>query len=395
MKYLVIDLETTIANRGEGSVGDFGGNPHHPKQRIVYIGMKRDNEDSHPLIHKTPSVDQCVNMINNCIEEDWCLVGQNIKFDLHYLMYHSKEIRDVLYNLRIWDTSVAEYILTGQQTKSAHLDDLSKKYGGTIKDSRMKEYWEAGVSTEDIPESEILPYLEQDVLNTEKVFLAQYKKAEQLGMLPLMWTQMDAVLATTEMEFNGMYFDIRKAHALAEEVSNHLDYVTGNIVDRMKKVGIEEPNPGSNEHISLLLFGGTQFVIKDRPVYKDGVAVQYKTGKRKGFVKTRKEKVANVISPFFGVTTPSTWLTNKPGICKTGDEILKTILKGEYPVVMQDVVNEILSYRELAKDLNTYYIGYTKLFWPHDQCIHGSLRHNQTNTGRLSSSKPNLQNLSN
>jgi len=51
-------------------------------------------------------------------------------------------------------------------------------------------------------------------------------------------------------------------------------------------------------------------------------------------------------------------------------------------------------YRRIHKDLNTYYMGLLKLVWPTDSCLHGSINHCTTGTGRLSSSSPNMQNIS-
>jgi len=59
-----------------------------------------------------------------------------------------------------------------------------------------------------------------------------------------------------------------------------------------------------------------------------------------------------------------------------------------------EFVKVLLEYRKLAKDINTYWKGVVKQYWPNDECIHGNLNHAVTNTGRLSSSNPNMQNLS-
>jgi DNA polymerase I-like protein with 3'-5' exonuclease and polymerase domains len=326
------------------------------------------------------------------------IVGQNIKFDLHYLMKEINSFRKNLHDYVIWDTALAEYILTGQQSKFMHLNDLAAKYGGTLKDENIKEYWEAGVSTEDIPEEEILPYLQNDVWNTEKVFLAQWEKAKSLGMIPLLTTQMSALLATTEMEFNGMYFDIRMAHELAEDVSDELKDVTQYLVDAMAEAGIEDPNPSSNEQISCYIFGGFQKYEQVRKIVdEEGNYVRFKSGAKKGEVKTKKFVDFKPIDAKITSTPQKDWETQKADVFKTGDEIIRKLLS--VPNLKTPdahlFLRQLLKYRELTKDLNTYYIGYSKLFWPHDQCIHGKLQHNATNTGRLSSSQPNLQNLSN
>ena len=36
--YVVIDLETSIKNRGEEAIGDFKASPYHPDNKIVAVG---------------------------------------------------------------------------------------------------------------------------------------------------------------------------------------------------------------------------------------------------------------------------------------------------------------------------------------------------------------------
>jgi len=58
------------------------------------------------------------------------------------------------------------------------------------------------------------------------------------------------------------------------------------------------------------------------------------------------------------------------------------------------ILSKVLKMRELTKQISTYFDGYSNLVWS-DGLIHGNLNHCQTATGRLSSSNPNLQNISN
>ena len=131
-KYIVIDLETSIKNRGEDAIGKNKADPFVSKNKIVWSGWKIINGDG----NATQVITRAGYEIP--IKENDLIVGQNIKFDLHYLM-RKKENKEALKTASIWDTQLAEYILTGQQSKMVSLDTLSQKYGGTVKDDKIKE----------------------------------------------------------------------------------------------------------------------------------------------------------------------------------------------------------------------------------------------------------------
>ena len=135
-------------------------------------------------------------------------------------------------------------------------------------------------------------------------------------------------------------------------------------------------------------------VKEDRPQYdSDGCPIVYKTGLRKGQIKTKKVDVSISIG---NIRPPKKeWASKKKGFYKTNNEVLTTLAE-EYPThPSAEWAKKVLEYREITKDLKTYYDGLVKHWWPHDGCIHGQLNQCQTDTGRLSSSKPNMQNFSN
>ena len=382
---VVIDLETSIHNTGEDAVGDMAASPFHPDNKVVWYGALDDSGSMEVYENKVSAP---------YYGDNWFVVGHNIKFDLLYL-YRYSEWRTWSYTGKVWDTMIVEYLLTAQQSKYASLDDLSEKYGGTVKDSKIKEYWKAGISTEDIPEDEIVPYLKGDLSNTMLVYEKQREKAEQLGLMPLIESQMEALMAVVEMEFNGMYLDEVRLAEQANELMEDYKKLRDNITGAMDAYGIEDPNPNSNDHLSLLFFGGAQTVVRDLPILDDdGNEVRYKGGKRKGEVKTKKTEVKKSIRGF-QLPPAEEWKAKKVGYFKTNDEVLKNIAKNNKYEAIRNSAKRVLEFRKISKDLNTYYKGLADLRWPTDGCIHGQLNQCATDTGRLSSSKPNMQNMSN
>ena len=387
--YIVLDLETTNKNIGEDAIGDFSAAPWHPENGIVLMGTgSSGNYTTHGW-----SMDAFSSIYGHLFEGDSpILVGHNIKFDLHYLLRHDAGFYDHIFpKLRIWDTQLAEYLLTAQQSKWASLDYLASKYGGTLKDTRIKDFWDSGIDTEDIPEVLLSEYCISDLKNTELVFLAQLDKAEELGMYNLIRTQMEALLATTEMEYNGMYFNIEKAQEEEAKLDLEVIFLKEQIERELNKnLGIVSANADSKDHLSLYLFGGPLKYINTVPTLDDaGNTVVYKSGTKAGqpkFKKVEEERtVPGIFKPHPG------WALKKPGFYSTTEDVLTELLYVAGPY--GDFIRRVLKYRKLSKDVGTYYKGYIKLVWP-GGFIHGKLNHCQTNTGRLSSSQPNLQNLS-
>lgn len=389
--YLVIDLETSVNNVGEDAIGDMKASPFHPDNKIVAVGSKCGRSSAIYMVWMPSKVTDI--SCKNCV-----IVGHNIAFDLHYLLKEDYNgTKRLLANNTIWDTQLAEYILSGQTKMYPSLDYCAAKYGGTIKDEKIKEYWDAGVKTEDIPREELEEYLMNDIKNTELVFLNQVKEAERQGLMNLMRTQMEARLATIEMEFNGMCVDkyvinsgIVRRRQEKSQTEHHIKAV---ILPHM----CSHPhliNLASDEHVSILLFGGSVDVEQRVPMKNIlGLPVVFKSGEKKGQPRFTKE-VVTVSAP--GLYTPNPeWELKKKGFYSTAHDIISSL-------TMSPIVDALLRLRDIDKDLSTYFIGYSKLIWPSTNVpnssgygiIHQSLNHCVTKTGRLSCTKPNLQNVS-
>ena len=360
MTTVILDLETTV----RCPVGSNTANPMWVGNKIISAGWVDIDDVDVVTAYNDKGLDEALLVTSMGITSDTLVVGQNIKFDLLYL-YRGTE--DKL--PRVWDVQLAAYILSGQQHLYASLDELTIEYVGKefVKDDRIKEYWKSGMATEDIPRTELVEYMKCDVLNTAAIFKAQFKEAEELGVLTLILTQMDALRATIEMNRNGMrvnwsYVDASRISygyqidSLAKEITSiapDLDYM-------------------SNKQLSLYFFGGTE-------KYTERTLVgEYKNGKPK-FKNVESERT---IDSKYGAIAD----VGKSGYHSVDDAVLDTLHK-----LGDSVAEYILRIRKCKKIKETYYEGLSSLRFPSDN-IYPNLNHCATKTGRLTANNPNLQN---
>jgi len=367
--FCAIDVETTL--NGTEDIGL--AHPMHPDNRVVAYGM---------CIAEPRTTYDCdtFDAYVDGLMLGTILCGHNISFDLMYLYKESTALKYKLQKHKLWDTQLAEYILSGQRTKFSSLDELSVKYGLPIKDDGIKKYFQAGLGSDKIPPAELIPYLEQDVANTLAIAEKQYKLAVASDQIWLIKSQMEALHATTEMMFNGLHIDRAKLSEYTVEVVN--EYVEVKLdLEELVKSRIDDIN--SPKQWSQFFFGGTKKVK-----VKEEVGV-YKNGNTK--YKLVEKKV--VIKPFIAYIADPEKVSEKTGQISVDDSVLNDMLAHTFDPVAIAIINKLLKYREMSKQLSTYVQGLSKHII--GDFIHGKLNHTSTVTGRLSSTNPNLQNISN
>ena len=308
------------------------------------------------------------------------MVGFNIKFDLHWIRKYRLNFIDK----RIWDCQLVHFILTGQQNPYPSLNSVAEYYGlGSKLDVVATEYWANKIDTPNIPKDILENYLEQDLNLTKQIYFKQLEELKQNpSLIKLISLHNQDLLVLQEMEFNGLLFNEEKSNVLAEETEQHVDKLDNFLFQFHNCPGF---NPSSNDHLSAFLYGG--FISLRRRV-ACGV---FKTGSKSGQVKERWEEYQVEFPRLFTPLKGSE--LQKEGFWSTDEATLKS-LKGSWKA---REAREILLFRStLEKRLTTYYRGLTNLIkemnWE-TNVLHGQLNQCVARTGRLSSSKPNLQNF--
>jgi DNA polymerase I-like protein with 3'-5' exonuclease and polymerase domains len=365
----IVDVETTM----KCPVGSNKANPFWPENEIVLQGAQALDNDNYAIC-SGPS-----EPTGGPKTEGALVVAHNAAFDLHYLLKHGVYSQQALAKAHLWDTQLAEYLLSGQQHKFPSLDECAAERGGTLKDNRVSVMFEAGKGAEEVPRNMLEDYLKADLKNTQTVFWSQYKEAMEKGLLPLMHSQMDARLATIEMQYNGLAIDKTMLEVERDKLEIEVAMLGSQLRYEGECVSGFSLDPTKPQQLAKVLFGG-QITLKEKEA--DGF---YKNGKPK--FKT----VDRVVSTSgFGITCKSAW-RNESGP-STADNVLEELLTTTMSPMCRGFIEKVQDYRDKSKQLSTYYDGISDLLMP-DGRIHHNLNHCVTVTGRLSSSEPNLQNM--
>ena len=470
MTWAVVDLETTIRSSFKRKA-----NPFDLDNWVVMMGYATKADPKPAGFRLTrDNQGQMTEQFIKLLQGTTLMVGVNIKFDLLYLLRDQKAYAAwqdyVVRGGNVWDCQLAEYLLQGQ-IKSSHMlsmDDMAVYYDLDTKVDEVKMLWEAGVATEDIDPDLLARYLlgedlkdpatgavtgrrEGDIGNTRDIFLRQVERAKAAGQSRSILLNMGSLLASIEMERNGMYVDKELGLTLAAELAAELDVARKELGAYLPPDLPFEFNWGNRYHLSPLLFGGkvkyerrewdlkdgtSTFIVPEYgdPAYvysqKDDLhyvlengttckvehylsgmhdRVQYKSGKNAGEYKNKKVKADDYDKPktrmaedfveFPGFAVPEEdWASSTPGLYSVASEVIEDLTSRPDAVPFLKTLGRVAS---LSKDLGTYFITEDKdgekkgmlTLVGEDGLVHHQINHTSTVTGRFSGSNPNLQNI--
>lgn len=378
MSFLVLDLETGIREEHKRK-----GNPWY--NPIIAIGYAT----AHNVFSEYYSDDN-FKIGLEVLAETSLLIGHNIKYDLLYLWSFPVIQQYFQKGGKIWDTQLAEYILSGQQHKFPALRNIAvTKYGRPERSKQMEEYWAKNIDTKDIPRELVEEDVLNDVLDTKAIYLKQIESASNSGQLKLIQSQMDGLLATTDMEYNGLMVDRETLKLNQTELALEADTLKNEFITQAKSYfNNKDIDINSPAQIGLLFFGGEiKEVIKEPKKDMEGNLIVYKSGQNIGQIKFENKTITQEIK---GLGLKPYRTSEKTGKPSTDDQTLQLIAK-RIGTEAGKLASLLIKHRETGKQLGTYYEGVIPLIYP-DNRIHHKLHHVKTDTGRLSSTDPNLQN---
>lgn len=361
-KIVAIDTEATTHNKG---------NPYDSRNKLVCYSLAFEGNDNGCALkwNEYTKYD---------LQEDiyWAdlVIGFNFKYDWHWLAKEGVEIYKP-----VWDVQLAEFILSKQTQRFPSLNETCEKYGiEQKKDVVATEYWAKGIQTDAIPWEVLSEYSAHDAYITLQCYKAQIELMTPAQKLLCKMQCLDLGVLR-EMEANGLPFDEDLCIKRAEETDHQIEDIRKRLSAIYPNVPI---NFASNDHLSAFLYGG---VVKED--VKEHIGF-YKTGAQAGQPKYRNAVVEHVLPRLYEPLKGTELM--KEGMFATDEGTLKK-LKGK-----KQVIELLLDLSKLEKRNGTYYKGLVKLredmHWPKG-ILHGQFNQCVAATGRLSCSKPNLQNF--
>lgn len=359
MKDLCLDVETTTFNKGS---------PFDRRNQLVCIAST-DGKDTE-VIRPTPDG---LKLFQKRINDADRLIGFNLKFDLHWLRRIGLEFS----GKRVYDVQAAEFILSGQTHKFPSLDEVALKYLNETKIDEVRGYWERGVQTNEIPWETLAKYAAKDVDLTLQAASKQILQTpEPLKKLISLVNQ--DLLVLEEMEWNGIKFNREEALFKADDLEIKIVELQGK---HHFLHNVPNFNWGSGDHLRALLYGGE---IKEPIKVPVG---HFKSGAKAGQVKFKNDfrihKLPRLFDPPKQLTEGGKYSVDEPALLE---------LKGS----KDDLIKDLLEIKRIQKEVSTYLRGLAKKQdeGGYTDYIYGKFNQCVAATGRLSSSDPNLQNLS-
>jgi DNA polymerase I-like protein with 3'-5' exonuclease and polymerase domains len=323
----------------------------------------------------TPTVEQLCDNIQFHIDSGTQvrIVAHNAKFDLKYLMRDRPDVH--WHEVEVMCTMTAEYINTGQATKTIGLEALCAEKGVPFaKSLDLGALLASGVTMEDIPTSDLQSYLVDDVAAVRGLHKA-------MG-----WVDTSYILPLAEMELNGLPVDIPAAQQLLAKLTMNTDLSEGMLEDHIKTAcEWQDGSPVTDDdftnavspkgkYIRVTANRTISFLLSGVPGPELSITTKWKLRYKNGYG-PRFTQMAHGWDP------QTVTHIGYP----VGESVLKALPKNW-------ISDTVLAYRRDAKVIGTY-LGPMLEVAAIQGAVYPKLNTAVTGTGRLSSSAPNGQNM--
>lgn len=387
-KFCVLDTETSIGKTiHSGTFRD----PKNDIYTLIYgTHPKAINVEHNLQGFKRTLSEGCV----KALEQSDCIIAHNAPFDLAYI-WHDKSFQAFIKRGGFtWDTQIAEYLMSGQRHAFASLAELQLIYlDKKVKEDRISKLFKKGIGADVIITHKnshkrifelFNKYCYGDGSSTFEIAVKQIERAKRLGMVDVIKTYNMYMLALVSTMTTGIKVDLinteKTLKALKLKSIEFLQKSEEIVSQFWSDPDLPPFNIQSPTHKSALLFGGS---IKCKKREDAGF---YKNGKP-------KTKIIETNIEIHGFNLPITLTSPSEvnGRYRTGAEIIEKISNTiEDPLVKQYCKLQKLSMK-VEKVCSTYLEPF--LNYSIDGILYPHYNNTATATGRLSSSKPNLQNI--
>lgn len=326
--------------------------------KASYIPLNHISSIYQTRIENQADIDLVKNEMKRCIDEDVQFIYHNGKFDLNVL----ETFLGFKMNCPYWDTLVASYLITNDKNQRS-LKDQYSKYCSHIEDkekietlSHFNDLFE-GLKFDLVPIDCGYIYAARDAFMTYKLYEHQKEFFEKEGNEDVykLFREVEVPLiqVTADMQRTGVEIDMDLANKLKTEYDAKLEEVTATVRSEIDK--FEDK------------------IVKYRMIH-------YNTKLQEPINFNSSEQLAILLYDIIGCVNPD---KEKP---RGVDE--KALSHINIPLTQA-----ILEYRSITKLLSTYIDAIPAKIEPSTGRLHASFNQNGADTGRFSSSDPNLQNI--
>jgi DNA polymerase I-like protein with 3'-5' exonuclease and polymerase domains len=297
-------------------------------------------------------------------------VGHNIKFDLKAI---AKYYRGVVASKPYFDTMMASFILDNRTKNNLGLAACAERELG------LEVVKGVGKAVERHAFSEVAEYAGLDADSTWKLYKAYKPRLPERGMNTVWQLEMDLMLVLADMELAGAHIDIDELNKLSAQIEKDIVKATA---EAYKLAGKEFPMNSIQEKQKILF-----------------------TPKSEGGQGIRPNKTIKIAMTPKGLEAVKRGEEVGPQHYSVSAEAL------EYYREKNPLVAAIMKYQDLNKIMTTYVTPYTggevtrttngktktseKTSLLVNGKVHTNFKSHGAETGRFSSSEPNLQNIPN
>lgn len=452
MKKLVIDVENTTTKLTERH-SDYL--PYNPNNKLVSIGWMVMEDDKLSAIdylfvnHNELCVgnEASVKRLREAIKLSEVLIAHNAKYDIQWL----EEAGFDLSHLKVEDTMIREYVMARGANIPLRLADTCKRYGVAEKGELFEKY--PDLMIDQMPIGEVEEYGRADIQACAELYLAQKQRLEldtYYGLTKTidMMNEFCRTLATIER--NGVKIDEEALNHVEQEFTKEAEQLTYDLNATVKEVMGDTPvNLESPQQVGEVLYSR-----RIKPDQSDTWVSVFNIGKDDRNKNLKRPKMSfeqfrdNVVAMTQTVMKTD---VKKCSVCMGAAQSFKIKKDGtqwKKPTkckvcsgrgVIYHEINEIAGFKMKPRNVNwttvngfstsqmfldelmdqardegkldalkfiekiqrlsslssylSNFVGGIKTFKQADNILHPNFNQTITSTGRLSSTKPNLQNM--